>query len=145
MKLVEKLKLALAMSRAGLALRALALAFLALALALPALAPAQVQPVDNTARTAGKTTEVLVSNAAGGTAVPSATFSGRRTLEIQNLGPNDIYCTVDGSAPVVNKSRKVAANGGSFALAVGGQIPVKCIADAAAQVTGAATIATEIK
>jgi hypothetical protein len=107
-------------------------------------AAAQVQPVDSAARTQGKTTEVLVSNTTP-TAVPAVSLTGRRQLEVQNLGPNDIFCTADGSTPVVAKARKVAASGGVLTLPIGANIVVTCIAQTQAQATGAATIATEVK
>ena len=96
------------------------------------------------ARRAGKTTEVLVSNAGGGTAVPTTALTQRKSIELQNLGPNAIFCTVDGTAPVVNKARQIAANG-TWALDVGPAVVLTCIAATAAQVTGAATIATEVR
>jgi hypothetical protein len=98
--------------------------------------------VNTAAQGGGRTTEVLVTNAAGGTAFPAA-LPGRRWFEIQNLGPNAIYVTVDGSAPVAAKARKIAA-GGAWEFAAGPKLAFRAIADSAAQVSGAATIVTEL-
>jgi hypothetical protein len=68
--------------------------------------------------------------------------SGRKAIELQNLGPNDIFCSLT-SAAVLNKSRRIDKSGGSWALDVGDTIPVCCIAATANQVTGAATIVTQ--
>jgi hypothetical protein len=143
---------------------------LSLALLLPCGAPAQtVQPVKimdatvlgKAAGTAtnplvttpvvnagGKTEEVLVTNAAGGTTLSTSitALSGRKAFEIQNLGPNAIYCTLDGDAPVATKARAIPADPAvTWSVNAGPNITVKCIAATAAQVTGAATIFTEVK
>jgi hypothetical protein len=98
-------------------------------------APAQAQ-------TPTQTTEVLVLTTA--TALPN--LSGRMGIEILNLGPNDIWCALGSSTlAVVNKSRKVAASGGSWSLSAGDKIKIWCIASTANQVTGAATIVTELR
>lgn len=68
----------------------------------------------------------------------------RRGLEIQNLGPNAIYCSID-VAPVVTKARKLDASGGTWAVDIGTHAKVYCIAATANQVTGAATIVTEVR
>jgi hypothetical protein len=69
----------------------------------------------------------------------------RTAVEIQNLGPNPIYCSVgDSAAAVVGKARMVEANGGKWALRVGAEVPIYCIASAN-QVTGAATVTTELR
>lgn len=70
----------------------------------------------------------------------------RKGLEIQNLGPNAIFCAVgDSSLAVVNKARKVDASGGTWAIDLPPGIRVYCIAASANQVTGAATIVTEAR
>jgi hypothetical protein len=101
------------------------------------------------ARVAGKTTEVLVTNAVGGTTVPTTALTDRKAIEIQNLGPNAIYCTIDGTAPVVSKARRIDALGSTAAppwsIDAGPNIVVKCIAATAAQVTTAATIVSEVR
>lgn len=72
----------------------------------------------------------------------------RKGIEIQNLGPNAIYCTVGaGSTPtaVSTKARKLDASGGTWALDLPAGYRVSCIAASANQVTGAATIVTEVR
>lgn len=92
----------------------------------------------------GKTSEWVVTNAAGGSTLTN--LSERRAIEIQNLGPNAIYCTVDGSAPVATTNgRMVAATSGTWALDVGASVTIRCIAATAAQVSGAATMVTELR
>lgn len=110
---------------------------------------AQEWPINISARRSGKTTEVAVTNAAGGSTVPAAALAGRKAIEIQNLGPNPIYCTVDGTSPVVAKARRIDALGSTAApawsLDIGPGVIVKCIAATAAQSTGAATIVSELQ
>ncbi len=96
------------------------------------------------ARRAGATTEVLVL-ASGPVTMPTTALVQRKSIELQNLGPNPIYCTVGGSAPVLLKSRQVPANGGTWSLGVGPSVLVKCLAATGDQVTGAATIVTEVQ
>lgn len=101
------------------------------------------------AQTSSIAHEVLVLNSAS-TAVPTAALSGRRAIEIQNLGANPIFCNINGAA-VVNKSRRV----GSYSSGEGNNpwafdctdaaCAVQCIAGTADQTTGNATIATELK
>lgn len=89
-------------------------------------------------------TEVLILNSAG-TVIPRS--GGRRALEIQNLGPNPIYCAFSAAAnAVLTKSRKIDT-GQSWSLNFGSENPsihIYCRAATADQVTGAATIVTEI-
>lgn len=132
---------------------------LALALALPFATLAQTVTnqgqgnrmaedwvVNQSARFVGKTTEVAVTNAAGGSAVPATALFKRKAIEIQNNGPNPIYCTVDGSLPVaLSNGRWIAASGGIWSIDAGPGIAVKCIAGTAAQVSGAATMVTELR
>lgn len=97
------------------------------------------------AATSSATAEVLVLNSAA-TAVPASALSGRKAIEIQNLGPNAIYCRCDGTNPVVSKARKLDASGGLFSIDCDDTAcACKCIAATADQVTTAATIVTEIK
>lgn len=84
------------------------------------------------------TREVLVTT----TAATITRLEGSRGVEIQNLGPNAIYCSL-GSTAVLNKSRKIAA-GGFWSVSVPRQVDVSCIAETANQLTGAATIVTEV-
>lgn len=83
------------------------------------------------------TTEVLVLTTP--TAMPKVSF--RRAIEIQNLGPNDIFCAGSSAGAVVNKARRIEANGGTWWFTAADQ--VWCIAASAAQVSGAATIVSE--
>jgi hypothetical protein len=92
---------------------------------------------------AGKTSEWLVTNTAGGSTLTD--FPGRRVLELQNLGPNPIYCTMDGTSPVVLSNGRRILPGDSWVLAIGTGLVVKCIAATAAQVSTAATMVTELK
>jgi hypothetical protein len=101
--------------------------------------------VNGSAQTAGETTEVAVTNAAGGTTVPAVAFATRREVRLQNLGPNPIYCTVDGSAPVVLSNGDRILPGDRVPYAIGPAIVLRCIAGTAAQVTTAATMVTELR
>lgn len=73
-----------------------------------------------------------------------------KAVELQNLGPNPIYCSFnanagssDGGAVVATKARRIDS-GGSWAFNFFGQY-VWCIAGTADQVTGAATISVEAR
>jgi hypothetical protein len=74
----------------------------------------------------------------------------RKGLEIQNLGPNAIYCAFDSvaataaAAAVVTKARKLDT-GAAWAIDLPAGFKVYCIAATANQVTGAATIVTEVR
>jgi hypothetical protein len=93
------------------------------------------------------TNEVLVLNSAA-TRVDTG-LSGRRGIEVLNLGPNAIFCGVVNAAAdatavvVVNKARKLNA-GESWGLSLAPERRVYCIAATADQVTTAATIVTEV-
>jgi hypothetical protein len=95
------------------------------------------------AKSAGRTSECIVSSSVA-TDCPATPLSGRRAIELQNLGENAIYCTLGGSAPVIAKSRRIGA-GSSFAVDLGDAVVIKCLASQADQVTLAATIVTEIR
>lgn len=92
-------------------------------------------------------TEVLVSNATE-TLLDSSPPAFRRSIEIFNLGPNPIWCAVGKkeAAPatlVVNKCRRIGTyEAWQLDLEAGNR--VWALADTADQVTGAATIVTEI-
>lgn len=76
--------------------------------------------------------------------VAAAAGGQRRGLEIQNLGPNAIYCSVgESAAAVTTKSRKLNT-GDAWALDLVAGRHVYCKAVTADQVTGAATIVTEV-
>jgi hypothetical protein len=87
--------------------------------------------------------EVLVL-ASAPVQVDAGASSYRRGFELQNLGPNDIFCELGGATPVVNKSRKVPASGGTWGIGAGKNQIIKCIAATADQATTAATIYTEV-
>ena len=112
---------------------------LAVLLPLPALADVVVASPG-----AAQSSEWLVTNAAGGSTLTN--FASRRSLVLQNLGPNAIYCTFDGQAPLATGALgyKIDA-GSSFSAAVGPTVTVNCIAATAAQVTTAATQVLELK
>lgn len=99
----------------------------------------------NAAQTGGAFSNVAVTNAVGGTTVGG--LSGRRTIIIQNLGPNAIYCgvTAAGTAPTTSTGLKLPANGGERAYDVASGLVLKCIAETAAQVSPADTRYQEIK
>lgn len=82
--------------------------------------------------------EVLIGSSA--TQIPRT--QGWNSLELVNLGPNTIWCGLKTSAnAVVNKSRPVLSNS-SWSMNLQSGVAVWCISSVA-QVTGAATIATE--
>ena len=88
-------------------------------------------------------TEVLVLNSAA--VQVDASADGRRTgFEIQNQGPNPIYCELRGGTPVLTKSRRIASGEAWGVAGARGMGPVYCKAGTADQVTGAATIYTEV-
>jgi hypothetical protein len=100
------------------------------------------------ARYSAKNAEVLVL-ASAKTAVPTTPLAGRKAIGIQNLGPNRICCTLDGSTPVA--SATACSLGwqispvGFASFDAGPKIIVQCIAATADQVTGAATQVLELK
>ena len=108
-------------------------------------------PVNTAARFAGKTTQVCVTNAAGGSAVPATPLARRKAIEIQNLGDNEVYCTIDGTTPVADGTsgrfidKKANAPGNVWSLDAGTGIPVKCIAAVAAQVAGKCLMVSELR
>ena len=85
------------------------------------------------------TREVLVLASAAANVTRDA-FA--RSIHIQNLGPNAIWCAINATA-VVNKTVKILP-GDSFAADATDKMKVSLIASTADQVTGAATIITEI-
>lgn len=97
------------------------------------------------ARRGGKTTEVLVDNTTV-TLMPTTALAGRKGVELQNLGPNPIYCTVGGETPLTTGAlgRRVDA-GATWALDVGAGVVVRCLANTADQLTTAATQVTELR
>ena len=102
-----------------------------LSLLIPVLASAQEAP---------RVTEVLVLASA---ATEITRSDPRRAVELLNLGPNAIFCAFTSATAVVNKSRKISP-GGSWSLDLHFSQKIYCIAATADQVTGAATVVTEI-
>lgn len=93
-------------------------------------------------QTPTQTTETLVLT----TAVELPRLSGRKGIEIQNLGPNAIYCSLGTSTGLaVGKGRMIAASGGTWALDASEYIRIFCLAATAAQVTTAATMTNELR
>ena len=92
----------------------------------------------------GKSSEFIVVDDAGGTTLTA--LAGRRAVELQNLGANPIYCTVDGQAPTADNKmgRKIDA-GGTWTMNAGDSVVIKCIAGTLHQSTGAATMVTELR
>lgn len=124
-------------------------AFIFAALLLPVLAFAVTpintgNPVNVAAKNGGKNSEVCVTNAAGGTTITALAY--RKGFALQNLGPNAIFCTVDGQAPLATGALgwKVSASG-MWSLDIGPALTVKCIAATAAQVTPACTQVIEVR
>lgn len=112
----------------------------------------QAWMADASAQFSGATTEVLVDNTTQ-TAMPATPLARRRAIEIQNLGPNAIFCAVGpvGTPPtaVLTKSRRIeaatATSSDKWSIDLGPNVIVRCLAATADQVTGAATIVTELR
>lgn len=95
------------------------------------VATAQVLPYTN---------ETLVLTTA--TLLPQ--LSGRRNIEIQNNGPNAIYCALGDSAKAVVGTARKIASGATWGVPTNGEEKIYCITTVN-QVTGAATVTTEVK
>lgn len=91
----------------------------------------------------GTDPEVLV----GTTPTRMPQLCGRGGVELQNLGPNPIWCVIsyNSAHARVNRARRVDPNGGTFPANVKDTQPVWCVASTAAQVQGAATIVSEAR
>jgi hypothetical protein len=89
----------------------------------------------------GKTTEVLVG-AITPTALPATPLFLRRSVEIQNLGPNPIYIAFNEDEAVVDKARKLST-GDTYSITRQG-VTLYAITTVE-QVTGAATIVMELQ
>lgn len=102
--------------------------------------------VNISANRAGKTTEVLVDNTTV-TLMPATALVGRKAVELQNLGPNPLYCTVGGETPLTTGAlgRRIDASGGTWSLNVGSGVVIRCLAGTADQLTTAATQVTELR
>ena len=117
------------------------LKMLAVLALLPSLALAAVT-VDSPY--AAQSSEWLVTNNAGGSTLTN--LAERKALLLQNLGPNALYCTFDGQAPLSTGALGFKIDpGATFSAAIGPSVTVKCIAASAAQVTTAATQVVELK
>lgn len=109
--------------------------------------------VNPAAQTTAKTTMVIVENVTDGgcTTVPASSLSGRRAIELQNQGPNSIWCklgatgTDAGVCPIgAGDGREIVADG-IWAMDVSDSILVQCWAQTASQVDGGATCVNEVK
>lgn len=96
--------------------------------------------LSSAALAAGETTEVLVGTTP--TQMPTTTLNSRRSLEIQNLGSDPLYCGFSVAKAVSSKARRVNS-GETWALS-GTLFTVYCVT-ANAQSTGAATIVSELQ
>ncbi len=99
------------------------------------------------ATAAPTTSEVLVLTTA--TEITNTQTGRRVAVEIQNLGPNAIFCAFSSATAVVNKSRIIAAYSAgspadSWAIDAEAYVRIWCKAATASQVTGAATIVSEL-
>jgi hypothetical protein len=72
-----------------------------------------------------------------------AGMPNRRWIEIQNLGPNTISCAFSSAGAVVTKARAIAT-GGVWSPPAPSVMKVYCRSAVADQVTGAATIVSEL-
>lgn len=92
---------------------------------------------------AGVTTEVLVLTTA--TALPQSSLY-RRGMLIENRGPNAIWCAFSSAAAVVNKAHRVgpASETGNNRFPFNAPDKMWCVAESANQVTGAATVVSEV-
>lgn len=88
------------------------------------------------------TNEVLVLSSA---ATRVDTDITRRTgIELQNLGPNPIYCALKTSTDAVTTKSRRLITGETWSIGLIAGIGVYCRATTADQVTGAGTIVTEV-
>lgn len=120
-----------------------------LLLSLSFVSRVQAEPTVKTAAVGavtGKTTQVLVDNTTV-TLMPATALAGRRGVELQNLGPNPIYCTVGGETPLTTGAlgRRIDASGGTWSVDVGSGVIIRCLAGTADQATTAATQVTELR
>ncbi len=93
------------------------------------------------AATSGAYGEVAVQTSA--TAVPTTGLAGRRSVSINNNGPNEIRCGFNNSV-TTSTGTAVAANGGYVSWDITDAVTVYCIAKTANQSAAAATNYTEI-
>lgn len=98
--------------------------------------------VNTSANSASANGEVLVTTAV--TLVPTNPLQNRRAIEIQNRGPNSIFCRVDGSPPAVNGGREIKTDA-SWSLDCSDVACTPICITSVNQVTGAATWVTELE
>lgn len=96
--------------------------------------------ISSAALAAGETTEVLVGTTP--TQMPATTLNSRRSLEIQNLGSDPLYCAFSIAKATSSKARRV--NSGEAWAISGTLFTVYCVT-ANAQSTGAATVVSELQ
>lgn len=88
----------------------------------------------------GRTSEVLVLTTA--TALLSEALFFRRSVQVQNLGPDPIYVAFSAATAVATKAWKLATNG---TLTVTGESFSLYAVTTVNQLTGAATIVMELE
>lgn len=89
----------------------------------------------------GRTTEVLVLTASA-VALPTTPLFFRRKVVVQNLGPNPIFVAFSAATAVASKAHRLAQYA---SLEVEGEsFELYAITTSADQVTGAATIVSEL-
>jgi hypothetical protein len=93
------------------------------------------------ARPTGQTTTVCVGSSA--TPTPTTPLPDRKAIEIQNNGSAPIYCTIDGSTPVVATNGRWIGAGGAVSFTIGTNLPISYIA-AAPQTAPNCTVVSEI-
>jgi muconolactone delta-isomerase len=98
--------------------------------------------VNTSANSSSANGEVLVTTAI--TLVPTNPLQSRRAIEIQNRGPNSIFCTVDGSSPAVNGGREIKT-AASWSLDCSDVACTPICITSVNQIAGAATWVTELE
>jgi hypothetical protein len=111
--------------------------FLTVTIVLAALCLGFVATAQTYRATTARQQEVLVLT----TSTEMPRLAGSKGFEIQNLGPNNIWCNI-GQPAVVGTSRRLQT-GEFWGVGVAAPVRVYCIASTANQVTTAATIFTE--
>jgi hypothetical protein len=92
-------------------------------------------------RAAAATTNICVGTTA--TAMPTHPLLDRKAVEVQNNGGGVIYCTVDGSTPVVGSNGRWIAPGSAMSFTLGERVQLQCIA-AAPQTSGGCSTVSEL-
>jgi hypothetical protein len=120
--------------------------FVVPALLISGLAFGQVQRTQEVGIGGALNREVLVLNTAtyvpgGATHTPLA---NRRSILLQNLGPQPIYCTIDGQAPLATGALGIRILPGESWSPSVATVAVRCISSAS-QLTTAATQVVEVR